>query len=84
MTDRNDLEHYEATEAKEIVRLLKKMGQPQVSVHHRRFKAKVLARLEEKRGKRQRHYLGFRVSSPLGTCRWPGTRHWSGSVFSGE
>jgi len=67
MNDRKELENYEAKEAKELVRLLKKQKQPQAEGAPPSFKAKVLARLEEQRGKRQRHSwtFGFRVPLAL-------------------
>ncbi len=65
MTYRKDLEHCEATEAKEIVRLLKRMGQPQVKCVPLSFHAKVLARLEEKRANRRRFTWAFWYLVPL-------------------
>lgn len=67
MTQKKELENHEATEAKEIVRLLKKMGQPQAQCAPPSFQTKVLARLEENRGDQQRHTwaLGYRVPLAL-------------------
>lgn len=63
MTDRKELENYEAAEGKEIVRLLKKMEQPDPERAPSSFQTKVQARLEDKRGHRQWHpwALGYRV-----------------------
>ncbi len=65
MTYRNDLEHCEATEAKEIMRLLKKMGRPQAKCAPLSFQAKVLARLEEKHANRRRFTWAFWYLVPL-------------------
>ena len=65
MTHENELKHHEATEAKELVRLLKKMGQPQAQCAPPSFQTEVLARLEEKRGDRQRHTSAFGYRVPV-------------------
>ena len=65
MTDRKELENYEAKQAEEIVRLLKKKGQPEAECAPPSFQNKVLTRLEEKRGDRQQHSRTFGFRLPL-------------------
>jgi hypothetical protein len=54
MAQKDDLERYEATEAKDIVHLLRRLRPPRVEHAPPSFRANVLSRIEEQRPRRKR------------------------------